>query len=353
MENPRVAVCYGTRPEWLKLRSVVRELEVLGVPVDIYLVTQHDTLLPKDHLADYYITVEETKTGRLGGIVSSVTKELKFKDECRVVVVQGDTATAFACALSAFQQSKAVAHVEAGLRSYDIFSPFPEEGYRKMITQISSLNFPPTPAAEWVIQDESPEAWTVMSGNTVLDNLREYSFDVVDGNVVVVTMHRKESREYGHIFADVILESLEPYGYDVKWVKHPGMQVFNEHISSLEKRYKCVEFVEPMGHWDFSKMVASCAFVVTDSGGLVEESSYYGKKSLVLRDGTERGEAVDAGYSMVLCAPSQDKGWMTQKFKEGLVFAQERDDNLVPGICPFGDGYAGRAIAREISEVIK
>jgi UDP-N-acetylglucosamine 2-epimerase (non-hydrolysing) len=255
-------------------------------------------------------------------------------DHADAVLVQGDTASAFACALKAFHRNVPVIHLEAGLRSYDDQNPWPEEVYRRMISNIASVHLCPTDEAYHALKDEQQTGEIVVVGNTVLDNLRKMNLDVRDNKQIILTIHRRENR---HLICAWIkeFESLaEAYPeHQFTFISHPSIP--REHYEWLTDK---LEIIDPVPHEEMAKMIAGCTMVITDSGGCVEESSYFNKLSIVCRESTERNEAITTGHSVLCPTPNELEGL----FAETLTYVLE---GYEPEECPFGDGYASEKIA--------
>jgi UDP-N-acetylglucosamine 2-epimerase (non-hydrolysing) len=253
------------------------------------------------------------------------------------VLVQGDTATAFACALAAFNLKIKVIHLEAGLRTKDLDNPYPEEGYRQMISRIASINLCPTTLASQNLKDEGIGNAHVV-GNTVLDNLIKYKGSESYGNKVLVTLHRREN----HNTMDQWFRSLDAiakqYKEDLEFILpiHPNPNV-SKHKSILQH----VNVVEPLSHDDTMKLLTECKFCITDSGGIQEEASFFNKKAIVCRKNTERQEAIMSGH-VVLCTKPSD------------LFSNVEDmlrNYRVDNSCPFGDGKSSEKIKELLNEL--
>jgi UDP-N-acetylglucosamine 2-epimerase (non-hydrolysing) len=277
-------VAYGTRPEWIKLKGIIEILksdpDTTMRPVVLYTGQQTEI---GEFEWDRTIEIQSSGDNRLNGIISKIVSSDVF-DGITHVIVQGDTASSFAVALAAFNRGIKVSHVEAGLRTYDKANPFPEDSYRKMISAIADYHFCPRIQDSTNLMCEgvpSDKIW--VTGNTVIDTLPKLNVSYED--MVLVTMHRRENlpkiREWFRA-----IESLAEMNPQTEFIlpRHPN-PVIAEAGSEI---FKAVKWVPPMSHSNFVRLLSSCKCVITDSGGIQEESAFYKKKVLVCRKVTER-----------------------------------------------------------------
>ena len=337
-----ILVCFGTRPEWLKVSPLLDEFEEQDVPFKSVWTGQHvDLINDGEVIADFLLYPRDSMgmINRLdeivGGILDPKYACNPFEQEgITSVLVQGDTASTFACALAAFHRNIPVIHLEAGLRSYDLQQPYPEEGYRRMISQIASVHFCPTYLAVQNLKKEGIKLNVWCTGNTVLDNLAKLNVNVRDKSQVLITMHRRENhariRDWFAAFDDLALSHSTHRFF---FVRHPNPAV-SDHCGML----KHVRVLDPLKHRQMIKMLANCTFVITDSGGIVEESSFLGKSSIVCRKETERKEAIFSGHS-ALCPEPEMLHELVETFMQWTG-----PDHLNTRPCPFGDGTASRQI---------
>ena len=322
-----ILICFGTRPEWLKIKPLVDKLEC-----KLLFTGQHQDLLEEINV-DYRLypnaKAHNFNSMRLNAVMEDCLAQFPCYDSKSFdyVLVQGDTATAFACALAAFNLKIKVIHLEAGLRTKDLDNPYPEEGYRQMISRIASQN----------LKDEGIGNAHVV-GNTVLDNLIKYKGSESYGNKVLVTLHRREN----HNTMDQWFRSLDAiakqYKEDLEFILpiHPNPNV-SKHKSILQH----VNVVEPLSHDDTMKLLTECKFCITDSGGIQEEASFFNKKAIVCRKNTERQEAIMSGH-VVLCTKPSD------------LFSNVEDmlrNYRVDNSCPFGDGKSSEKIKELLNEL--
>lgn len=315
MRKAEVAVIYGTRPEAIKLSPVVRALRALGETSVLTVSTHQHTSLLDDTLAASHLTTDvETDPPTRTTIQSLVaTIGINLEDlnlSTRAVVVQGDTVTAYAGALFGFLNDMLVVHIEAGLRTSTLRNPFPEEGLRRAITQITDLHLAPTPRARRNLEAEGIDPSSiVVTGNTSIDALLtqlELSAEsvpeipAVAEPYCVVTLHRRES--WGPAIGRVAtaigeLAALYP---DVTFLcpLHPNPTVRRE-FETVELLPNVV-VVDPLPHDSFVQLLRGSCMIITDSGGIQEEATVLGVPTLVARGETERPEAVEAGVAHIV-----------------------------------------------------
>ena len=356
----KVLTVFGTRPEAIKMAPVVLELQKHPELIkNIVCVTaQHremlDQVLEIFHIKpDYDLNI--MKSGQsLSMITSSVLsgmEEIIKKEKPDVILVHGDTTTTLAAALAGFYQQIKIGHVEAGLRTYDKYSPFPEEINREFVSLVADYNFAPTKlsANNLLREGKRPESIFV-TGNTAIDALkitteREYHHEVFDwvGNdrMILVTAHRRENLgdPMRRIFRAIrrIVEDNE----DVKVVYpihlNPKVrEVANEVFSGCEK----VKLIEPLEVIDFHNFMKKATIIMSDSGGVQEEAPAFGKPVLVLRDTTERPEGIEAG-TLKLVGTDEDN-----IYSEAMCLLNDENAYRAMGEAknPYGDGEAARRI---------
>ena len=293
----KILICLGTRPEWLKIKPIVEKLNVSDYK--LLFTGQHLDLLT-DIDFNYKFNIDTGKN-RLDDIISTCLLQFP-EDDFDYVLVQGDTASAFACAIAGFNRKIKIIHLESGLRTYDQLNPYPEESYRQMISRISDINFCPTELSKENLINEKVSGINYVVGNTVLDNLLNYKEKTYYGNDVLVTLHRRENHE----IMDKWFESLNKVceeNQDLNFIlpihPNPNVQKYKELLN------KKIKVVDPMSHNELIETLIGCKFVITDSGGIQEESSFLNKKSIVCRKTTERPEGITTGH-LLLCENPED-----------------------------------------------
>lgn len=316
--NLPILLCFGTRPEWLKIKPLIKIMN--RGDYKLLFTGQHVDLL-SDTEVDYQININHSDN-RLDSIISDCILQFP-NDEFRGVLVQGDTGSAFGCALAAFNRKLKIYYLEAGLRSYNLEHPYPEEGYRQMISRISDVNFTPTELSAQNLKDEMVSGKIHIVGNSVLDNLVHYKNGEY-GDSILVTMHRRENH---HIMKDwfTVLNQLAMEYNELKFILplHPNPDV-QKHRDILTH----VNVVKPMGHDELINVLRMSKFVITDSGGLQEEGSFFNKKVIVCRETTERPEGLESGHLYLCETPNELKKLFGDIYKSPYINSK----------CPYGDG---------------
>ena len=318
-----ILLCFGTRPEWLKIKPLIKVLD----NYQLLFTGQHVDLL-KDIKVDYQITIANNPN-RLDQLVSDCL--LQFPEgDYDSVLVQGDTASAFACAVAAFHKKKKIYYLEAGLRSYNMEHPYPEEAYRQMIARISDINLCPTELSKQNLINEKVNGKSYVVGNTVLDNLIEYKDKCEYTNKVLVTMHRREN----HHWMDKWFKEINNLA-----IKHPEIEFIlplhpNPNVQKHKHLLTHINIIDPLSHPELLNLLVKCKLIISDSGGIQEEGSFFNKKVIVCRKTTERPEAIKTGH-LYLC-PSPNK----LKIKFGSLI----DNYYINEICPYGDGKSSLKI---------
>lgn len=364
MKRTKVLLVFGTRPEAIKMAPLVREL-VARKPFDarVAVTAQHREMLDRvlelfAIEADYDLDIME-KGQSLSSIMQRALVGLeKVFTEFRphLVLVHGDTATTFAGALAAFYKQIPIGHVEAGLRTNDKYRPFPEEMNRHLTGVLADFHFAPTKgAAENLLKENVPAENIVVTGNTVIDALlmmvaKKHSFagtpladiDFATGPTILLTAHRRENwgEPLGEIAAAVLQLTEEISNLQVICPMHPNEKVRGVLRPILAGKPR-IHLIEPLDYLSFCHLMNKVSFVLTDSGGIQEEAPALGKPVLVLREKTERPEALAAGtVKLVGCQRQKiyDTAWRLLKdpsFYKAMALAKN----------PYGDGQASRRIA--------
>lgn len=352
-----VLTVVGTRPEAIKLAPVLRALGTDPRFVSRVCVTgQHPDLLdlailprPPDHRLD-------VRGGPLDVVASGVLAavgELIRSERPDVVLVQGDTTSAFCAALAGYYAGVPVAHVEAGLRTGDTSAPWPEEGHRQALARLATWHFAPTvTACGNLLAEGVSESRIRMVGNTAVDALHHVNGTPgvqIARRTVVVTVHRRES--LGEPLRDVCgaVRRIAETWPDVRlvWPMHPHV-ASRCPVAELLSGLPNVEIIAPMGHADFVRLVERATFLLTDSGGLQEEAPYLGKPVVLLRDATERPEVVDAGTA-VLVGTDPDR-----IFDACCALLDNAEALAVMSRVhhPYGNGDAGERIVEALAELL-
>jgi len=328
-------IAFGTRPEYIKIKPLLKVFKKNGFNKYKTLFTgQHKEIIGKDIEFDYKIEIQ-TGSNRLDSIFSSILNREDFFEGITHVMIQGDTASAYAVSLAAFHRNVPVIHLEAGLRTYDIQNPYPEEYYRRCISNLASINLCVSEFNKENLAIEKTPGNSFVVGNTVLDNLRDIQIKYT--NKVLVTLHRRENHDLIEEWFKEIDSIAATYpGYEFILPIHPNPNV-KKHSGML----KNVKVIEPLEHIDLVNLLAECAYVITDSGGIQEESAFLKKKSIVCRKSTERIEGLNI-FSFLCPEPSRLKYMV-----ESVILSEK-----INYACPYGDGFSSEKIYEIIRTII-
>ncbi|MGG5370865.1 non-hydrolyzing UDP-N-acetylglucosamine 2-epimerase [Enterococcus sp. AZ196] len=360
----KVFLVFGTRPEAIKMAPLAKKLASDERFESKVVVTgQHREMLDQvlqafSIVPDYDLNIMH-QGQTLSEITSRVLEKLtaiSLEDRPDILLVHGDTTTTFAAALSAFYQQIPIGHVEAGLRTWDKYSPFPEEMNRQLTDDLTDLYFAPTmKSKENLVKENHPEKYLYVTGNTAIDAME----NTVDKNyvipaavskerdrIVLVTMHRRENLgEPMHAVFSAIQKAANDYP-DTQFVfpmhKNPAVRkVARELLGNLEN----VSLIEPLDVIDFHNYAKQSYLILTDSGGVQEEAPSLGVPVLVLRDQTERPEGVAAGTLRLVGTDAQTVyTTIKELFEEPAAY-----DKMAKASNPYGDGKASERIAEAIA----
>jgi UDP-N-acetylglucosamine 2-epimerase (non-hydrolysing) len=330
-----ILITFGTRPEYIKVSPVIKEFQTRGYQYKTFFTGQHTDLLENISPPDYQIQIPD-EGNRLDTIVQTILNDEKIFQDITSVMVQGDTTSAFATALAAFHRKISVIHLEAGLRTYDKYSPYPEEFNRRAISALTEFHLVPTDTSYNNLLREGFSDNIYKVGNTVLDNLANTS--TTNSNTVIVTLHRREKHaKIQRWFSEINKIAQQNPELEFILPLHPNPEV-KKHAGLLSN----VTVVNPVGHKKFIEMLSSCKYIITDSGGVQEEAAFLGKPCIVCRDFTERTEGL--GTFSILCekpeALNESLNWALSANLDGLN-------------CPYGDGKASIYIADIYKNSIK
>lgn len=360
-----VMLVFGTRPEAIKMCPLVNELKTRKNIKTVVCVTgQHRQMLDMvletfNVIPDYDLSIMKEKQ-TLFDITSNILLNIKdVLEEVKpdVVLVHGDTSTTFVTALACFYMQIPVGHVEAGLRTYNIYSPYPEEFNRQAVSIISKFNFAPTDlSAENLIKEGKDEKTIYITGNTAIDALKttvreDYQHPELcwaeGSRLIIITAHRRENLgEPMHQMFRAIRRILDE-NPDVKAIypihMNPAVrQAAEEELGDCER----IHIIEPLDVLDFHNFLARSYLILTDSGGVQEEAPSLGKPVLVMRDTTERPEGVAAGTLKLV---GTDEQTIYENFKE-LLENKETYEKMSKASNPYGDGFACKRIADILEE---
>ena len=355
-----VMLVFGTRPEAIKMCPLVNELKTRkGIKTVVCVTGQHRQMLDQvleafNVVPDYDLSIMKDKQ-TLFDITTNILNRIKTAlEEAKpdVVLVHGDTSTTFVTALACFYMRIPVGHVEAGLRTYNIYSPYPEEFNRQAVSIISRYNFAPTELSKQNLLREGKKAETIyVTGNTAIDALKttvklDYEHPELEwakgSRLIIVTAHRRENLgEPMHHMFRAIRRIMDEHK-DVKAIYPIHMnpivrQEADEELSGCDR----IHIIEPLEVVDFHNFLAQSYMILTDSGGIQEEAPSLGKPVLVMRDTTERPEGIKAGTLKLV---GTDEQTIYDNFKE-LLENKQAYDAMAHASNPYGDGLACKRIA--------
>lgn len=350
--NKKILCVFGTRPEAIKMVPVIRALQNSDWARCVVAVTaQHRDLLdqiltPFGIAVDYDLNIMQHRQS-LNGVLARMLPELENIIETEqpyAVLAQGDTATVFGAALAAFHAQVPFGHIEAGLRTHNLQHPFPEEGYRQMVSRITQWHFAPTTNAALALQREGIDPTKIhVVGNTCIDTLLQTVANTPapcqqPGRLILITAHRRES--FGepllNIFA-AMLQILDQHP-DVRilYPVHPNPNVQQLAHSKLGQHPR-VELTKPLDYFDFVAAMQSAYLILTDSGGVQEEAPALSKPVLVLRKTTERPEPVAEGVATLVGTETAEIFQQVDRLLRDVKYYQ----SMAKVCMPYGDGTAG------------
>ena len=373
----KILIVFGTRPEAIKMAPLIKVFQKYtdSFTTKVCVTAQHREML--DQVLELFEITPEydldiMKPGQdLYDVTSNVLLGMKsilidFKPD--IVFVHGDTSTTFAASLAAFYQQISVAHIEAGLRTGDIYSPWPEEANRQLTTQITAYYFAPTATSKTNLLKENVNEQNIeVTGNTVIDALflalekiksnKQLETDIIkhlatfdyeikqDRKIILVTGHRRENHGQGFINICTALKEIALTNPDIDIVYpvhlNPNVQ---KPVQKLLTDIKNIYLITPLQYEQFIYMMDKSYFIITDSGGVQEEAPSLGKPVLVMRDTTERPEALDAGTVKLVRTETK----LIVKEAQELLDNTEAYESMSKASNPYGDGYACQKIIRFI-----
>lgn len=361
----KILVALGTRPEAIKLAPVIHELNRSDLLQPVVVATaQHRQLLDQvlhffDIKPDYDLNLMKPNQdlfyttaeclNRIKALLETLSPSL--------VIIQGDTTTAFTVALSAFYLKIPIAHVEAGLRTQNKYSPFPEEMNRRLISPLADLHFAPTePSKENLIRENIDPSFIEVTGNTSIDALhlgatkncqppRELKGQSSD-RLILLTLHRRENfgQPLIHILTAVRRFAVDYPDYQIVYPVHPNPNV-REQALLFFSSLKNVHLLDPVDYSEMLYLIQNSQFILTDSGGIQEEAPTLGKPVLILRDNTERPEAVESGCAMLV---GNDPDLIYQLMISLTQTQSQLYQSMATASNPFGDGTASVKVRNRI-----
>ncbi len=361
----KIMLVFGTRPEAIKMCPLVNELKSRkGLKTIVCVTGQHRQMLDQvleafSVVPDFDLSImKERQT--LFDVTTNILnriREVLEKVKPDVVLVHGDTSTTFVTALACFYLQIPVGHVEAGLRTYNIYSPYPEEFNRQAVSIVSSYNFAPTERSKQnLLREGRAEETIYVTGNTAIDALKttvreDYTHPELvwagDSRLILITAHRRENlgEPMKHMFRAIRRVCDEHPDIKAIYPIHmnPVVRETADRILGGDER---IRIIEPLDVLDFHNFLARSYLILTDSGGIQEEAPSLGKPVLVMRDTTERPEGIDAGTLKLV---GTDEEVIYHNFRL-LLEDQEVYDRMSRASNPYGDGYACRRIADILEE---
>lgn len=366
----KILIVFGTRPEIIKMAPIIHVFKQHPnlFQIKTCVTAQHRQMLDQmlelfEITADYDLDVMSNNQSlfELTSVILNNMPNILEEYAPDLVLVQGDTTTAFTVALSAFYKKIAVGHIEAGLRTYDLYSPWPEEGNRRFISEIATYHFAPTLLSYKNLLSEKIKQNVYITGNTVVDalswvrkkieqdesikekiiiNIENQAFPLSQNianckKYVLITAHRRESHGYGFQQICAAIKTLAKQNSNVDWVYpvHLNPQVrevvYNE-LANIDNVY----LLNPLGYADLIFLMSHCFLILTDSGGLQEEAPSFAKPVLVMRTTTERVEAIDAGTSILVGTESNS----IVNAVNQLIQNPQQYNKMCLSKNPFGDG---------------
>ncbi|MCI5880215.1 MAG: UDP-N-acetylglucosamine 2-epimerase (non-hydrolyzing) [Bacillales bacterium] len=359
----KVMTIFGTRPEAIKMAPLIKELEKREETECIVCVTaQHREMLDQvlttfDIKPEYDLNI--MKQGQTLGDITTrsliALEEIIEHEKPNIVLVHGDTTTTFVGALAAFYKQVDIGHVEAGLRTYEKYSPYPEEMNRQMVSCLADMNFAPTKLSEENLLKEGRKNIYV-TGNTAIDAMattvkEDYENEILDfakdKRLILLTAHRRENvgEPMKRIFSAINKLTSEYEDIRVLYPVHLNpiiKNIVDEYLANNDK----VKIVPPLDVLDFHNIINKSYLILTDSGGIQEEAPSLGKPVLVLRDTTERPEGIDAGTLKLVGTKEED---IIRETKE-LLDNNKKYEKMSKASNPYGDGHASERIVDAIIE---
>lgn len=332
-----ILLTYGTRPEFIKIKPLISGLQMEGIPFKILFTGQHNDIA--DGHYDYRIYMSDKTENRLDNIISNIMLcNDDFFSNVTHILVQGDTTSVVGLSLAAIHRKIKVIHLEAGLRTYDYENPYPEEYNRRIVSSIASIHLCPTNLNAENLKKENVHGDIYVVGNTVLDNLIHLKDSCVYDNKILVTLHRREN----HIIIDKWFTEINNLA-----IKHPELEFIiplhpNPNIQAQKHLLTNINVINPLTHTELLKLLTQTKLVITDSGGLQEECSFFNKICLVCRKTTERVETIGT-TSFLIESPEN----LIDIFENKLLSFK------VDFISPYGNGDSGIIISKLLKKILQ
>jgi len=379
MQMKKILIVFGTRPEAIKMAPLVKEFQKdrLNFDTKVCVTAQHRQML--DQVLEFFqikpdYDLDIMKPGQdLSDVTSNILLNIKpvlerFKPS--IVLVHGDTATTFAASLAAFYQKIKIGHVEAGLRTGDLYSPWPEEANRMLTSVLTDYHFSPTEASKNNLINEGIKSSNIIvTGNTVIDALKlvvqkiekdqalrstlentiaKSGFDGLNSKFILVTAHRRENFGQGFLNICRALRQLAEKNTDINilYPVHLNPNV-RDPVNKILSNIHNIKLVEPFQYEEFVYLMSKSYLILTDSGGIQEEAPSLGKPVLVMRDTTERPEAVSAGTVKLIGSNKEN----IVKEVQALLDNEEKYIAMSRANNPYGDGQSSSKILQAIKNI--
>lgn len=322
----KLLAVYGTRPEYIKLKPILEKDRAIK---SLFIKQHVDIIQFKNY--DYFIDINSSTQNRLNSIFQQIfVKAEPIVSQFDGIIVQGDTASVCAVSLVAFNLKKKIYYVEAGLRSYNMEHPYPEEAYRQITSRIATVNFCPTQLSSNNLKKERVSGTKYIVGNTALDNIKEIKSSYT--NKILITLHRTENlpiiNEWFNQFDKLAKTHSE---LDFLLPVHP-----NPLLKEASSHLKYVKRSEPLQHKELIEYLSQCKLVITDSGGIQEEACFLNKKIIVCRKTTERPEGIKSGHIKLCKKPTS----LPKLFEKTL------NEFNISTKCPYGNGTSSDQILK-------
>jgi UDP-N-acetylglucosamine 2-epimerase (non-hydrolysing) len=358
MLKKRILIALGTRPELIKLYPIIKELgKSKSFYIKICYTGQHKELVKmSSHILNFKpnfsLNVMKKNQNSID-VVENIFKKIKKilkKYNFQSIIVQGDTTTAMAVALAGFYLKKKIYHVEAGLRTHDINDPFPEEGNRKIISQISSIHFAPTNLSRKNLITEGTKNKIYVTGNTVIDTLieisKKYNIKKNEDKIILCTIHRNENinKNIKIILASLLKIAKDNPDWKIIWPYHLN-PIIKKKLKKFVNKRENLLIINSLDYLSFLKFFFKCSLVISDSGGLQEEAAYLGKYVFIMRRKTERPEIIINNLGEIL---NVNKELIVNKIN--IFLRKKKWKKIKPSNC-FGNGNSAKKIVSILEKI--
>ena len=330
-----ILLTYGTRPEYIKIKPLIDEFNRVGRPFKVLFTGQHKDIA--NGVYDFKLEMKDLSTNRLDSVIANLMNidDEIFKD-ITYILVQGDTTSVVGLALAGLHRKIKVIHLEAGLRTYDNENPYPEENNRRIVSTIANIHLCPHKNNAINLSKENIRDGIFIVGNTVLDNLVSYRDKCEYTNKVLVTIHRRENHDtIDQWFNEINILAIEYPELEFILPIHPNPNV-QKHKNILTN----VSVINPLSHEELLSLLVKTKLVITDSGGIQEECSFFNKKCLVCRETTERPESLCI-TSFLVKKPNDLK----------YMFSEHINSHEVNAESPYGDGKSAVKICEILNKL--